>query len=107
MKPFKIFTAMLIAALTVSFSSVAQDVKKKAQEAEVTYSVSIDCVNCKKRLDAMLPYIKGVKDLKVDLDTRTVWFKYLPEKVTKEQLKEEIEKQGFTAEEIVPAAGKK
>lgn len=106
MKVLRMIAAAAIAALTVSLTASAQDVKKKPVDREVTYSVSIHCANCKKKLDANLPHVKGVKDLKVDLAAKTVWFRYSPDKVTKEQLAQAIEKQGYSALEIVPAAEK-
>lgn len=102
MKAIKFFAALTVAVLTVSFSLYAQEEKKPNPNAEVTFSVSIDCVNCQKKCEANLPFVKGVKDVKVDLENHTIWFKYDEKKVSKQLLAAEIVKLGYTATEIEP-----
>lgn len=101
MKTLKIFAAMIIAALTVSFTAQAQDTKKSNPNAEVTFSADIHCNNCKKKCDANLPFIKGVKDVKVSVEDKTVWFKYDESKVSKQKLATELAKLGYPGTEIV------
>lgn len=92
----KIFAVALVAFLSINLSASAQDKK----EAEVKFSVTIDCQNCVKKLEANLPFEKGVKDLKVNLEDKTVWFKYQSDKTDKEKLAKAIEKLGYKATEI-------
>lgn len=98
----KVLTVALVALFALSFTVNGQN----KNEAEVTFSVSMDCQNCVKKIEANLPFEKGVKDLKVSLDTKTVWIKYQSDKTTKEQLGKAIEKLGYTAKEIKPEAKK-
>ncbi len=102
MKRFLTLAAALFLVAGVSFPASAQKQQKKASAdlQEVTFITSIDCANCVKKLEALLPYEKGVKDLKVNLDDRTVWFKYDASKTDKEALAVAIVKQGFSAEEV-------
>lgn len=96
----KSFTIMLLSALILfTDSSNAQD-KKVAKEAEVKYSVELTCMNCVKKLESQLPFEEGVKDLKVDLATKTVWFKYQVEKTNKEKLAKALENLGFPGKEV-------
>ena len=90
MKAFKFFAAVLIAVLTLSLSAQAQNKKIAPKYEEVTFSAHIHCNNCKAKCDAALPYIKGVKDVKVSVEEQTVWFKYDPTKVTKQKLGAEL-----------------
>lgn len=92
----KVLIVALVALFALNVNSYAQDKK----EAEVKFLVSIDCQNCVKKLEANLPFEKGVKDLKVNLDDKTVWFKYQPDKTDKVKLAKAIEKLGYTAQEI-------
>ncbi len=92
--------AVCLFALVCCVNADAKNDKKK--EAEVTFSVAVDCENCKAKLEAKLPFVKGVKDLKVDLATQTIWFKYQPSKTNVEALEAAIEKLGYEAEEIKP-----
>ena len=102
MKAIKFLTVLLVAVLTLSLSAQAQNKKKAAPKyEEVTFSADIHCNSCKNKVDAALPYIKGVKDFKVSVEERTVWFKYDATKVTKQKLGAELAELGFPAKEIV------
>ncbi len=85
-----------VAVLMLSFfavNSYAQ--KKKATLQEVVFFVNLHCENCVKKVQENIPFEKGVKDLKISLDDKTVWVKYDPEKTTKEKLAAAIEKLGY------------
>ncbi len=100
MKTLKIFTAIMVAVLAFSFTANAQNKKKDAKFEEVTFAVEIDCESCKKKCEAALPYIKGVKAFNVDIQAQTIWFKYDPLKVTKQKLGAEIAELGYPGKEI-------
>lgn len=102
----KIFTILLVALFaTVSANSFAQapQKEKKAQATieEVTFVTTIDCKNCVKKVEANLPYEKGIKDMKVTLADKTVWIKYDSSKTNKEKLAKAINKLGYEATEKV------
>ncbi len=69
------------------------------KEGEVTFSVNVHCNNCKKKIENSLPHEKGVKDLKVSVEEKTVWVKYDTEKTNKDLLQKAIVKLGYTATE--------
>ncbi len=96
----KSLTLVLVALFVLANNTNAQN-KKVNKEAEVTYTVDIDCPSCVKKLEAKLPFENGVKDLKVDLAKKTVWFKYQTEKTNKENLAKALEKLGYPAKEVV------
>ena len=103
----KRFITMMLAVLLVAgaaTAALAQDKKQKKQAdiREVTFVTSIDCKNCVKKVEANLPYEKGIKDMKVNLDERTVWIKYDAAKTDKEKLAAAIVKLGYDAEERIP-----
>ena len=95
--------ALLLVAGTAT-AALAQDKKQKknANLQEVTFVTTIDCKNCVKKVEANLPYEKGIKDMKVNLDDRTVWIKYDANKTDKEKLAAAIVKLGYEAEELIP-----
>ena len=97
---------LLLVAGTAAF---AQDKKQKKQAdiREVTFVTTIDCKNCVKKVEANLPYEKGIKDMKVNLDDRTIWIKYDAAKTDKEKLAAAIVKLGYEAEELIPEEAKK
>lgn len=97
----KSFTLILVSAMFLfANNSNAQD-KKIKKEAEVTFNVDIECPSCVKKLEAKLPYEDGVKDLKVDLAKKTVWFKYDVKKTDKEKLAKALDSLGYPAKEVV------
>lgn len=95
---FKVVAMTMIALFT--FGAVAQAQNKKDKTAEVTFSALIDCENCKKKLESVLPHEKGVKDLKIDLEKQTIWFKYQADKTDVETLKKAIEDKGYEVKGI-------
>lgn len=103
MKTIRVITIFVLTVLLfVSGVTFAQNkrVKKGKNEAEVTFSVPIDCPNCKKKLEAKLPFEKGVKDLEIDLENQTVWFLYQTNKTDKARLVKALDKLGYKAVEI-------
>ena len=107
MKRFLFLTLTLL--LMAGTAAFAQDKKQKkhADIQEVTFVTTIDCKNCVKKVEANLPYEKGIKDMKVNLDDRTVWIKYDAAKTDKEKLAAAINKLGYEAEEVKPEPGEK
>lgn len=105
---FTLLMALLLVAGTAT-TALAQDKKQKknANIQEVTFVTTIDCKNCVKKVEANLPYEKGIKDMKVNLDDRTVWIKYDAGKTDKEKLAAALNKLGYEAEEITPETEEK
>ncbi|NMB36724.1 MAG: heavy-metal-associated domain-containing protein [Bacteroidales bacterium] len=108
MKQFiKILLAVVIVAM-FSFNADAQNRKKREENiAEVTFVSSIDCAGCVKKVEGNIPYEKGVRDLKVNLEDQTIYIKYDATKTDKEKLAAAIVKLGYTAEEKVAEEEKK
>lgn len=94
----RIFSLILTLCLVCSFNLNAQDKKKKNTE-EVTFKVSMSCNNCKKKIEKNIPWEKGVKDMEVDLESKTVTVKYDSKKTTADNLKKAIEKLEFASVE--------
>ena len=102
MKTKHFFLTLLLGIFCMSLSTVScaqNGTSKKSNEAEVTFSVNIDCPNCQKKVEAKLPFEKGVKDMKVDLEKHEVWVLYQTDKTDKEKLIAAIKKIGYEATE--------
>ncbi len=103
MKTIQVITIFMLSAfLLVSETAFTQDKKDKQEknEAEVTFSVPVDCPSCQKKLEAKLPFEKGVKDFAIDLEKQTIWFLYKTKKTDKATLIKALDKLGYKAEEI-------
>ena len=69
----KIFALTFVAfvAALICCGAYAADKKPEKNTAEVTFVTTIDCKNCVKKVEAQLPFVAGVKDMKVTLDDKT------------------------------------
>lgn len=99
----RIILLLTLVFMVISANAFAQKKAKKADFEEVTFVTSIECKNCAKKCNATLPYEKGIKDCKVDLATKTIYFKFDPRKTSKDKLAKAIERLGYTAEEVETA----
>jgi len=90
----------ILIALSIVLCANAASAALKPNEAEVTFKTSIDCHNCKAKLEKNIPFEKGVEDMAVNLADKTVYVKYNSKKTSVEKLKKAIEKLGYTAEVI-------
>jgi len=95
---------ILIALFTTSLISIedvqAQEKKKKDNQKTMKAWVSMDCENCKAKIEKNIAFEKGVKSLEVDLKTKTVTIDYRTDKTNPQKLEKAIEKLGYTAEII-------
>ena len=99
MKKLMILMAFMAAAMTMS----ADNKQKKQQTLQtVTFSVSMHCENCQKKIEGTVGWEKGVKDLKTNLQDKTVTIKYDSKKTNPAQLQKRIEKLGYQAEIVDP-----
>ncbi|MDR1653574.1 MAG: heavy-metal-associated domain-containing protein [Prevotellaceae bacterium] len=83
----------------------AQAKKAESNTAVTTFNVSLHCAACKSKIEKNISWEKGVKDLSVDLDKKTVTVTYDTRKIDKQTLQKAIEKLGYTCSEQVAAAG--
>lgn len=90
------------AALATSSEAPVARIEKKAKKTvTVTYKVNIHCKNCVNKLTDKLSFLKGVEDLKISLDDKTVTITYNPAKTDEAAFVQVIEKSGYSAEKLV------
>ena len=100
--------------LSVSFTAAAQDKEIQTKEAQdkkssvkaktetVIFNTSISCDNCKAKLEKHIPFEKGVKNMKVNVEKKTVEVTFDPVKTDKNKIDAAIEKLGYKSEEAKP-----
>lgn len=88
----------LVLILTTAAPIVAQDKNKGL--TTVVLSSNIKCNNCKNRIEKNIPYEKGVKDLKVDVEKKTITIVFKTDKNSAQKLLEAVEKLGYKSEII-------
>ena len=94
-KTLIIILAAMMAMPVISMADNKPSRKKKGEIKEVTFVVEFDCENCAKKIRENVSFEKGVKDLKVTLEDRTVALKYDAAKTSENTLKEAIEELGY------------
>ena len=102
MKTFKFLMVLAVMVSAVTFNAQAQDKKKKGVE-EAKFSVYLHCNDEKKKAEAVIPTIKGIKDMKASVEEQSLWVKYDPNKISKEALMEALNKKGFPVKDFKPA----
>lgn len=83
---------IILMALTLGMgAATAQDKKAKKTET-VKFVTNLDCENCAKKILNVIPFKKGVKDVVVDVPTKTVEVTFDTRKTNRERLVEELAK---------------
>ena len=82
----KIIALCLVALLGIGLVE-AQAPKKGGKVTTTTvFMTNLDCQGCAKKITDTIPYEKGVKDVQVDVDTKTVTVTFDPSKTNNEAL---------------------
>ena len=91
---------LMITAILLVFSagSFAQAEKKLD---EVKIKASVQCGQCKDRIETGLAYEKGIKSSEVDLKNKEVTVKYNPAKTNPDDIRKAISKLGYDADNVV------
>jgi periplasmic mercuric ion binding protein len=73
---------------------------QKKGRAVVCFQSDMDCPDCEKTLYEYLKFEKGIKDLKVDHASNTIFIEYVEKKNDDMGFAAAIEKKGYKAEKI-------
>ena len=91
---------ILLALILIAGAATMQVSAQKRGNSIVCFTSSMDCSNCEKTLLDYLRFEKGVKGLKVDHVSNTIYIEYKSSKNTDEAMGKSIEKKGYLAEKI-------
>ena len=100
MKKYLLLIVVLIFTVTISQSAKTPKATTVQKKAELTFNVSMHCKSCQEKIERNIPYEKGVKDLTVDLDKKTVKVVFDPRKTNEEKLKKAFEALDFVCEKV-------
>ncbi len=67
---------------------------------QVVFASNIHCANCGRKVQDNIAFEKGVKDLKVDVEGKTITVVFNPAKTDTLKLKKAINKLGYTADVV-------
>lgn len=88
----KIILMCLVALFSVGIANAQQPKKGEKKSITVEFVTDIDCAGCAKKVTNTIPYEKGVKDVKVDVPTKTVTVTFDPAKTNEQALTKAFEK---------------
>jgi periplasmic mercuric ion binding protein len=91
---------LIVAILMATFS--AGYASKASNTATASYWVSIHCGSCQQKLMDNLRFEKGVKDIKVNVDTKQVDITFNTKKTDSSKLQIAIEKLGYEVRTLKP-----
>lgn len=98
----KIIKALVMSILLIfgaSGAAKSQEKETKTDKSQtVVFDVNMNCHNCQAKLEKNIPWEKGVKDMKIDLENKKVTITYDPKKTSEEKLKKAIEGLDFKCE---------
>lgn len=93
-------TGLLVILISLFFSmqTIAQE---QENTANIKIKSSVICGSCKSRIEQNMTYVKGVKEVSVNLSSKEVSIDYNPKKTTPEALKIAITKIGYDADDLI------
>ena len=82
----KIIALFAILAMVAGVAIAAPKVKAEKKIATVVFTTDLDCHHCAEKVMNTIPYEKGIKDVQVDVKTKSVTVKFDAAKNTVEAL---------------------
>lgn len=82
----KIILMCLVALLGIGVANAQEPKKAEKKSVTTTFVTDIDCAGCAKKVNNTIPYEKGVKDVEVNVEEKTVTVTYDPTKTNDETL---------------------
>ena len=89
MKKIMMILAML--AMVAGIATAAPKQKAEKKIATVVFTTDLDCHHCAQKVLNTIPYEKGIKDVQVDVPTKTVTVKFDEAKNSTESLTKAFE----------------
>lgn len=86
-----------MAAIFMAISGISCDAKVKKEKAEVTFSVNLHCAKCVEKVMENISFERGVLDLEINEEAKTVKVVYDAKKTSVEMLQKAFAKLGYEA----------
>ncbi|NDV78910.1 heavy-metal-associated domain-containing protein [Dysgonomonas sp. 511] len=103
----KIILIGLILLLGAGSAVVYAQNKKPNDKETVVFDVSLHCESCQKKVEKNIAFEKGVTDMKVNLENKTVTIVYKKSQTNVEKLQAAIAKLGYEVKVHTPNKEKK
>jgi len=77
-------------------------IAQQPAKAEITLTSSIQCGECKDRIEKGLAYEKGIQSVRADIQKNEIKVVYKPSKISEAQIKNAINAIGYAAGDQLP-----
>lgn len=94
MKTTTVKTLLIMLLIGTNITLYSQ---KKTEFKTTVFNVDIHCESCKAKFEKNIAFEKGVKDIQVNLDNKTICITYNPTKTSDNKLITAFKKLGYTA----------
>lgn len=91
-----IMSIVLMMTFLGAGNAMAKDDTKKVETVEYSLTPAPHCQNCVNKIKGNLRFEKGVKNIEVDLEKKSVRISFSPKATSEEKLKEALKKIGYT-----------
>ena len=102
MKTKTFFTTIICLILILANAQTvsAQETKKEKNDKETIELLvpGMHCQNCQKKIEKNISFEKGITDLEVDLENKTVTITFKKKNTNKEKIQKAFEKLGYPTE---------
>ena len=88
---------LVVVFLMLGFTIFSQE---KSKNQVIVIQTSAECGQCKERIENQLNYTKGIKYAELNLEDLKLTVKYNSSKITLEEIKTQIAKLGYDADEV-------
>lgn len=94
----RIIFMCLVALMGIGYADAQAPKKSKKNIVTTVFVTDIDCAGCAKKVNDTIPYEKGVQEVSVDVDSKTVTITYNAAKTNDETLVKAFSKIKINAE---------
>ena len=94
----KMRTKAFIMALALAATCAAKDIRTVV----LTTNPQIHCANCEKTIKDFIRFEKGIKDIRTNLEDKTITIKYDADKISVEEIIRGFQKIDYEAIEVQP-----
>jgi periplasmic mercuric ion binding protein len=98
MKSRSVIMVLLLLLSAVQLKAHAQE--QTAKTEKIVIKTSAVCQQCKDRIEKNMAFEKGVRSVKLDLETKDLTVEYRTGKTTPDKLKKAVTKIGYDADEL-------
>ncbi|MFI3314459.1 MAG: heavy-metal-associated domain-containing protein [Rikenellaceae bacterium] len=95
----KFILTIITSVMCIAFTTNGYSKSKKENKIITTeFSTNINCSGCVSKVMNFMPYQKGVKEVKADLETKTITISYSEKKTNEEKIVKALKKIDIAAE---------